>query len=61
MTPNPNNVAIHRHTSAQVAGAAHMGIIDYDGTWINAGERNVNKSIHISDPKYQPTNYRRYE
>lgn len=36
----------------------HCGIIDYDGAWINAGFKTVNKSIHAthSDPNY--TDYR---
>ena len=58
--PQPGFTAIHQHTSIAVGGGAHIGIVDYDGTWINAGKNNVNKSIHVSDPAYQPTNFRRY-
>ena len=57
--PQPGYVAIHQHTSDPVSGGAHMGVIDYDGTWINAGATRVNKSIHVSDASYQPTNYRK--
>jgi hypothetical protein len=57
--PQPGFAAVHRHTRIAVSGAAHIGILDYDGTWINAGKNNVNKSIHVSDADYQPTNYRR--
>ena len=27
----------------------HVGIVDYDGSWINAGAKAVNKSLHILD------------
>jgi hypothetical protein len=57
--PQPGYAAIHQHIDAAVGGAAHMGVLDYDGTWINAGEFTVNKSIHVSDSSYQPTNYRK--
>jgi len=57
--PQPGFAAIHQHTSVAVGGGAHLGILDYDGTWINAGKDNVNKSIHVSDGDYQPTNYRK--
>ena len=57
--PQPGYVAIHQHTSDPVSGGAHMGVLDYDGTWINAGATRVNKSIHVSDASYQPTNYRK--
>lgn len=56
--PEPGWAAMHQHTSLDVAGGGHIGLLDYDGTWINAGEKNVNKSIHISDKDYQPSNYR---
>jgi hypothetical protein len=59
-SPQPGDTAVHQHTSIQVGGAAHIGIVDYDGSWINAGKNNVNKSIHISDGDYQPTNFRTY-
>ena len=42
--PQPGYVAIHQHTSDPVSGGAHMGVLDYDGTWINAGATRVNKS-----------------
>jgi len=58
-SPEPGWVAIHQHTSDAVSGGAHLGFLDYDGTWINAGLNNVNKSIHVSDASYQPTNYRK--
>lgn len=57
--PQPGYAVMHQHVDAAIGGAAHMGILDYDGTWINAGKNDVNKSIHVSDPSYQPTNYRK--
>lgn len=32
-----------------VTANLHMGIIDYDGTWINAGEKLVHKRIQLQD------------
>jgi hypothetical protein len=58
--PQPGFTAIHQHTSIAIGGGAHIGILDYDGTWINAGKNDVNKSIHVTDGDYQPTNFRRY-
>lgn len=41
--------------------SGHMGILNYDGTWINAGHDSVNQSIHLSThPKYQPALFRKY-
>lgn len=57
--PQPGFAAIHQHVNDAVAGGAHIGILDYDGTWISAGSATVNKSIHVSDGDYQPTNYRK--
>ncbi len=39
--------------------SAHVGILDYDGAWINAGPRNVNRYPHISDAAYQEAHYRK--
>ena len=38
----------------------HVGIMDYDGSWINAGEKTVNKSIHLLDTlqDYKPNAFR---
>jgi hypothetical protein len=35
----------------------HCGIIDYDGAWINAGLKTVNKSIHATHPNEAYTDY----
>jgi hypothetical protein len=29
--------------------SGHCGVLDYDGTWINASKDSVNKSVHLSD------------
>lgn len=38
----------------------HVGVMDYDGSWINAGSLTVNKSLHLldSDAHYKPNNFR---
>jgi hypothetical protein len=38
----------------------HVGIMDYDGSWINAGSLNVNKSLHLldADQAYKPNTFR---
>jgi len=38
----------------------HVGILDYDGAWIQAGARNVNKAPHLTDSRYQPAGMRQY-
>ena len=38
----------------------HVGIFDYDGSWISAGFSKVNKHYHPKSPGYQPQGYRRY-
>lgn len=40
----------------------HMGILDYDGTWIGAGASTVNKSINLQnmDAHYKPFAIRNY-
>lgn len=41
----------------------HVGILDYDGAWINAGRNTVNKYPHrtflITEP-YQSSGFRQY-
>jgi hypothetical protein len=44
--PSPGmSVASHSYPP----GSGHCGVLDYDGTWINASKDNVNKSVHLSD------------
>ena len=38
--------------------SAHVGIVDYNGAWINAGPGNINRYPHISNDDYQPARYR---
>ncbi|WP_411826111.1 hypothetical protein [Luteolibacter sp. AS25] len=57
--PEPGWAAIHQYAASNQPGGAHIGLLDYDGTWINAGQNDVNKSIHITDAAYQSTNYRK--
>ena len=39
--------------------SAHCGIIDYDGAWINAGSKNVNRYPHLTSSSYQTANTRK--
>jgi len=41
--------------------AGHVGILDYDGAWINAGPKTVNKFPHLTPPggEYQPARMRK--
>jgi hypothetical protein len=39
---------------------SHVGIFDYDGSWISAGEAKVNQYYHPRTFDYQPQGYRRY-
>jgi len=56
--PQPGFVVIYGRIEP-ISG--HMGILNYDGTWINAGEFSVNQSIHLStNPNYQPATFRNY-
>ncbi len=57
--PEPGYVVSRQRFSGLPAEYTHVGILDYDGTWINAGSANVNKSIHLQDAEYQPANFRK--
>ncbi|MDX2081720.1 MAG: fibronectin type III domain-containing protein [Terrimicrobiaceae bacterium] len=52
--PQPGFVVIRPASS----GSGHMGILNYDGTWISAGQNNVNQSIHLSTG-LQPSVFRK--
>jgi hypothetical protein len=55
--PQPEFVVI----KMRAGSSGHMGILNYDGTWINAGRDTVNQSIHLSThPKHQPAMFRKY-
>lgn len=55
--PAPGMIAASYGTASR---SGHVGIVDYDGSWIAAGSKRVNKYIHLSDEDspYKPTNFR---
>jgi len=57
-TPSPGMSAA---SYGKPPNSGHCGILDYDGSWISAGQYNINKSIHLSDQSqhYKPTHFRR--
>ena len=57
--PAPGMIVVSPRTSAGTAHG-HVGFLDYDGSWINAGSKTVNKSVHLLDPlpHYRPNNFR---
>ncbi len=57
--PAPGMVVVIPRTSAGTTHG-HVGFLDYDGSWINAGSKTVNKSVHLLDPlpHYRPNNFR---
>ncbi|HEY5811165.1 MAG TPA: hypothetical protein VIT23_00745 [Terrimicrobiaceae bacterium] len=54
--PQPGFVVSRRYT---LTGTTHVGILDYDGTWINAGAKKVNKAVHLDMSFYQPALFRK--
>jgi len=42
-----------------ILARGHVGILDYDGAWINAGSGNVNRFPHLTDSDYQIANFRK--
>lgn len=58
-SPYPGMIVASPHTSAGTLHG-HVGILDYDGSWINAGGKTVNKFVHLADtkPDYKPNNMR---
>lgn len=59
--PAPGMVEATNRQAGVNAGSGHVGIVDYDGTWINAGGETVNKYISQGDVKYSPVNLRSSE
>ena len=47
---------------AKFLGVAHghTGILDYDGAWISAGEKTVNKALHLETNKSYVPNFRHH-
>jgi hypothetical protein len=41
-----------------ILARGHVGILDYDGAWINAGPAHVNRFPHITDTEYQTAHFR---
>jgi hypothetical protein len=39
---------------------SHVGIVDYDGSWINAGSLTVNKYCHLTTVFYQPARFKKF-
>lgn len=35
-------------------GMGHVGVIDYDGAWISAGPKNINRNADLRSPNYHP-------
>ena len=57
--PAPGMVVASPRTSAGNT-FGHVGFLDYDGSWINAGAKHINKSLHLLDEKddYKPNTFR---
>lgn len=57
--PSPG-MAISTDHGGTGTGSGHVGILDYDGSWINAGKKSVNKFIFLDDPSsgYIPVHLR---
>lgn len=53
--PQPGYVV----SRTSIIGTTHIGIIDYDGTWINAGLVAINKYIDFTMSFYQPVHFRK--
>jgi len=41
-------------------GTGHTGIIGYDGAWISAGSKDVNRNADLRNSFYQPARFRKY-
>ena len=44
--PQPGDIVIEHSGD----GYGHCGIMDYDGSWVNAGTEIVNKHMHLTIP-----------
>jgi hypothetical protein len=63
--PQPGLVVAHPSLAGNPDQySSHVGIFDYDGSWISAGFTKVNKYYHpktvTSDGPYQPQSYRKF-
>ena len=39
---------------------SHVGVMDYDGSWVAAGSATVNKYCHLLTGEYQPARFKKY-
>lgn len=59
--PQPGLVVAHPNLAGEPDQySSHVGIFDYDGSWISAGFAKVNKYYHPKTSGYQPQGYRKY-
>ncbi|MFM2177056.1 MAG: hypothetical protein RL015_1154, partial [Verrucomicrobiota bacterium] len=59
--PQPGLVVAHPNLGGEPDQySSHVGIFDYDGSWISAGFAKVNKYYHPKTSGYQPQGYRKY-
>ena len=58
--PAPGMTVASPSAGGDALGSGHVGILDYDGSWINAGKFTVNKSVHLLDSSadYRPNTMR---
>lgn len=58
--PSPGMAISSPGAGGDAQGSGHVGIMDYDGSWINAGANTVNKSLHLLDESqdYKPNHFR---
>jgi len=63
LSPQPGQIVSRPGRFISILGrdfvlAGHVGILDYDGSWINAGSGTVNKYPHLTSPDYAPARVR---
>ncbi len=59
--PQPGLIVAHPNLAGNPDQySSHVGIFDYDGSWISAGFAKVNKYYHPKTNGYQPQDYRKY-
>lgn len=58
--PSPGMSAASYGDRSDPNASGHVGLLDYDGSWISAGPLDINKSIHLADESehYKPTHFR---
>lgn len=59
--PQPGLIVAHPNLAGEPDQYdSHVGIFDYDGSWISAGFAKVNKYYHPNTSGYHPQGYRKY-